>query len=328
MNKPQALIVFTGGYSGEAVISRKSAAMIMAQIDRTRFEPVLVHINPKGWFFETEASGEKTATTLDDLVGDPRKFIGAFIMVHGTPGEDGKLQTMLDAAGMRYTTGDADCMALTFNKGRTNALLRNENIAVARSVELAHTEPWDAHEISESVGMPCFVKPNETGSSIGISRAETVAELAGAIALARSVSTSGVLVESLLEGREFTVGVVPDEHGKPTVLPVTEITTERSFFDYEAKYQGASQETTPALIPKEQSDALQAQALAVYRATQCRGMARVDMIWTEPGVASVIEVNGVPGFSEVSIIPQQAEKSGFTKSKLISNIIDSTLLSD
>ena len=88
MNKPQALIVFTGGYSGEAVISRKSAAMIMAQIDRTRFEPVLVHINPKGWFFETEASGEKTSTTLDDLVGDPRKFIGAFIMVHGTPGED------------------------------------------------------------------------------------------------------------------------------------------------------------------------------------------------------------------------------------------------
>ena len=328
MTKPQALIVFTGGYSGEAVISRKSAAMVMAQIDRQRFLPVLVHVDPKGWFMENEATGEKTATNLSEILADPRAFIGAFIMVHGTPGEDGKLQTTLDEVGMRYTTGDADCMALTFNKGRTNAVLREESIAVASSVELTHSDPWNAIEIAETVGIPCFIKPNETGSSIGISRAETTADVAAAIALARSVSTSGVLIESLLEGREFTVGVVPDEQGEPTVLPVTEITTERVFFDYEAKYQGASQETTPASIPDSQRDALQTQALAVYRATRCRGMARVDMIWTKPGEASVIEVNGVPGFSEVSIIPQQAEKSGFSKSTLISNIIDSTLLKD
>jgi D-alanine-D-alanine ligase len=328
MPKPQALIVFTGGYSGEAVISLKSSAMVMAQIDRERFLPVLVHINPNGWSIENEATGEKIATNLETLKNDSRQFIGAFIMVHGTPGEDGKLQTLLDAVGMRYTTGSADCMALTFNKGRTNTLLSAQKIAVAHSVELAHSEPWDASYIAKSVGMPCFVKPNETGSSIGISRAETVAELAGAIALARSVSTHGVLVESLLEGREFTVGVVPNEQGQPTVLPVTEITTDRLFFDYKAKYQGASQEITPAHIPIEQSQAIQDQALAVYRTTKCRGMARVDMIWTAPGVASVIEVNGVPGFSEVSIIPQQAEKSGFSKMKLISNIIDSTLLAD
>ena len=328
MSQPQALIVFTGGYSGEAVISRKSAAMVMAQVDRIRFQPVLVHINPKGWLMEDEVTGEKTVTNLEALVNDERAFIGAFIMVHGTPGEDGKLQTMLDEAGMRYTTGDANCMALTFNKDRTNALLREKKIEVARSIELDHSEPWDADEIANALSIPCFVKPNETGSSIGISRAETVADLASAIALARSVSTSGVLVEALLEGREFTVGVVPNEQGQPTVLPVTEITTERLFFDYEAKYQGASQEITPALIPESQRDALQAQALAVYRATRSQGMARVDMIWTEPGVASVIEVNGVPGFSEVSIIPQQTEKSGFSTETLISNIIDSTLLMD
>lgn len=326
MSKARALVVFTGGYSGEAVISRKSAAMVMAQIDRNLFSPVLVHINPKGWFMEDEKTGEMVLTALDALKNDSRKFIGAFIMVHGTPGEDGKLQALLDAAGMRYTTGSEECMALTFNKGKTNALLRKHGIAVAHSIELAHSDPWDAEAISASVGMPCFVKPNETGSSIGISRAETVSELASAIALARSVSTHGVLVESLLSGREFTVGVVPNENGVPTVLPVTEITTERLFFDYEAKYQGASQEITPAPIPESQRQALQAQALNVYQATACRGMARVDMIWTEPGIASVIEVNGVPGFSEVSIIPQQAEKSGFTKTALITNIISSTLI--
>jgi D-alanine-D-alanine ligase len=180
MSQPQALIVFTGGYSGEAVISRKSAAMVMAQIDRIRFQPVLVHINPKGWFMEDELTGEKTTTNLE-CTGQRQtpnsSARSSWCTAHPARMESCKPRSMKSEC---VTPREMpDCMALTFNKGQTNALLREKKIEVARSVELAHLSLGMRMKSPNAVGIPCFVKPNETGSSIGISRAETVAELAG-----------------------------------------------------------------------------------------------------------------------------------------------------
>ena len=324
MSHPTAIVVFTGGYSGEAVISRKSARMVMNNIDRKRFDPVLIHIDEEGWFEET-ASG-KIQTSLDQLLSDDRGFIGGFIMVHGTPGEDGKLQSMLEQCGFKHTTGDHECMALTFNKGRTTAALKASGIPVADSVQIPSGTNWEVNKIADSIGLPCFVKPNETGSSIGINRAESLDELDAAINAAQAIGDSGVLIESLLVGREFTVGIVPDAHGHPQALPVTEIRTHRKFFDFTAKYDGESEEITPADIDLETSGALQKRALEVYQVTRCKGMARVDMIWLDNQKAAVIEINTVPGFSEASIIPKQAEAVGMSKTELISRIIDQTLL--
>ena len=321
----QSIVVFTGGYSGEAVISRKSAAMVMANIDRSRFEPLLVHIDPDGWF--TEIDGIKAPTSLAELMKDPADFIGAFIMVHGTPGENGLLQKELEDAGFPCTTGNAEAIALTFHKGRTTEFLASQSLPVARAIQIADGARWSSSELISKLGLPCFVKPNETGSSIGISKVSAATGLDEAIEAAMAISSSGVVVESLLTGREFTSGVIPDAAGRPTALPVTEIRTHREFFDYEAKYAGESEEITPAEIPADWTAQLQAMAVAVYQATGMRGMARVDMMSEGPDRICVIEINSVPGFSEASIIPKQAEALGMSKMALISRIIDQTLLS-
>ena len=320
----QSLVVFTGGTSGEAVISRKSAAMVMANIDRTRFAPTLVHINEDGWF--AEADGELVPTNLEQLMADPANYLGAFIMVHGTPGEDGKLQAELDAVSFPCTTGNAQAIALTFHKGRTLDFLRERGLPVAQSIQIpAGTEAHEA-DLIEALGLPCFVKPNETGSSIGISKVTSKAELGPAIGAARAVGGNGVVVESMLLGREFTSGIIPDATGAPMALPVTEIRTHRTFFDYDAKYAGESEETTPADIAPAWSEKLQAMAKKVYEATGMRGLARVDMMSKGPNQIHIIEINSVPGFSEASIIPKQAAAAGLSKQDLITRIIEQTLL--
>ena len=299
----KALVVFTGGTSGEAVISRKSAAMVMANIDRTRFAPMLVHINEDGWF--AEVAGEMIPTDLQRLQADPANYIGAFVMVHGTPGEDGKLQAELEAAGFPHTTGDAHTMALTFHKGHTTAFLAEKGLPVARVLQIAPGGTWSPEELIGKLGLPCFVKPNETGSSIGISKVSEATQLQAAIETAMAVGGSGVVVESMLQGREFTSGVIPDASGQPVAMPVTEIRTHREFFDYKAKYAGESEEITPAEISAEWTAALQAKAVEVYRVTGMRGMARVDMMSESPDRIHIIEINAVPGFPKPASSPSR-----------------------
>ena len=199
---------------------------------------------------------------------------------------------------------------------------------MARSYQIPHEGSWKASEIIESLGLPCFVKPNETGSSIGIHKVTSEDQLDAAIHDAQAIGgMGGVVVESFLAGREFTSGVIPSADGTPMALPVTEIRTDRAFFDYAAKYEGESEEITPADIPENLRNRLQQLAIAVYNATHMRGLARVDMMSELDGEPHVIEINAVPGFSEASIIPKQAHALGLSKTALISRIIDQTLLS-
>ena len=330
---PLHIAVLAGGYSGEADVSRRSAAMVMAHMDRTRFFPYLVHINPDGWWVEHPESGHRTEVDKDSLAyahaeGTLVRADVAFVMVHGTPGEDGLLQAHLDLCGIPHTTASARVMATTFHKGWTTALLRDAGIAVARSVECVPSDVWDEAQQSaviDDLGLPCFVKPNESGSSIGITRVASQDQLWPAVMEARETGTSTVLVEALLHGREFTCGIVPDGQGGVQALPVTEIVSHNEFFDFAAKYDGQSHEITPATLDDRDVEALQRQAKAVYRTLHLNGMARVDMMMEVGGEPHVIEVNTVPGFSAQSIIPQQAEVAGMDKTALISLLIDDAL---
>lgn len=327
-NTPRSLAVLTGGYSAEAPVSRKSAAMVMANIDRDRWSPTLVHIDSDGWWAELPGFDARFPIDRVDFSvalpdGGRLLFEKVLIMVHGTPGENGRLQAYFEMIGMPHTNGSPRSMALTFHKGWTTTLLRSQHIAVARSVILFPGDPLpdpSAHD-----GFPCFVKPNEAGSSFGVSRVDTAEDLQAAIdhAFAECTEEGNILIEAFLPGREFSVGVIPSaaDWQRPEVLPVTEIIAEGTFFDYAAKYQGASQEITPADIPADVAAAMQATAVDVYRVTECRGLARVDMKWTPGTPPAVIEVNTIPGFTEHSLVPQQAAHIGLSRTELINRIL-------
>ncbi len=330
---PLHIAVLAGGYSGEADVSRRSAAMVMEHVDRTRFVPYLVHIDPDSWWVEHPETSERTPVDKDTLAYKHAENTTvqadlAFVMVHGTPGEDGQLQAHLDLCGIPHTTASARVMATTFHKGWTTALLRDAGISVARSVECLPSDKWDdsrQKEVLESLGLPCFVKPNESGSSLGITRVTQREQLWPAVLEARKTGTSTVLIEARLKGREFTCGIIPDGLGGIQALPITEIVSDNDFFDYAAKYDGQSHEITPAQLDPRDTNALQDQAVMVYQTLHLKGMARVDMMMEQGGEPHVIEINAVPGFSAESIIPQQANVAGIDKANLISRLIDEAL---
>ena len=327
MNAPKLrLAVVCGGYSAEAAVSRKSAANVMEHLDHERYEPTLIHIDPEGWWAEVE--GERCPVSREKFTvpGLP-PFDGVFIIVHGTPGEDGRLQGYFELLGIPHTTGNARNMALTFHKGWTTGLLRSKGHPVAPSKEIpqgADVAALDLELLLVGIGLPCFVKPNEAGSSVGVHRVDRLEELRPAIEAALAAESSSVLVEGFLKGREFTVGVLPDGAGGIMALPITEIISHNVFFDYAAKYEGASDELTPADLPVETTEQMQELAVAVYRDLDCRGMARVDMILME-GIPRIIEINTVPGFSGASIVPQQGAAAGLSKQDILTRVVEATV---
>jgi D-alanine-D-alanine ligase len=317
--------VFAGGYSAEAAVSLKSAAMVMNNIDRDRFDPVLITVSKEGW--KAEHNGLPVTVNRSDLSVETREGSlrpqVAFIMIHGTPGENGILQGYLDTIGMPYTTGGVLNMALTFDKGLTTQTLRAMGLPTTTGILIRPGGNQNLDEIIAKTGLPCFVKPNRGGSSIGMTKVNRTDQLEGAIATALN-EDSQVIVERFISGTEVTCGVIPWEGGI-RALPATEIVSENEFFDFEAKYLGKSQEITPARIPDATMKVVQDFAEQIYIALECRGMIRVDMIIAD-GQPHVIEVNTVPGFTEASIIPQQAAAIGIGKTELITRVIESSLL--
>ena len=331
---PRRVAVLAGGYSGEAEISRKSAAMVLAHMDRSLFAPVLVHIDVEGWWCERPSDGRRVAVdpssfSFDKSDGETWSPELAFVIVHGTPGEDGILQRSLECASIPHTTASSAVMALTFHKGQTTRALREAGIPVAASAEVAPGETWGAarqEDVLAELGLPVFVKPNEAGSSLGISKVNDHAAFWPAVEAARAEDEGSVLVEANLNGREFSCGVIPDGAGGLQVLPVTEIVTENEFFDYAAKYEGQSHEITPASLNERDTAKLQSTALRVYETLRLRGMARVDMMMVPGELAHVIEINGVPGFSEASIVPRQVAAVCLDKRALVTRLLQAATL--
>lgn len=326
MSKPKIAFV-TGGYSGEAEISYKSAVTIQNNIDTDKFDVYRIDITPQGWFYD-HPSGDRSAVNKDDfsiLLSEKKiNFDAVLIGIHGTPGEDGKLQGYFDLLNLPYTSCDAATSALTFNKRYTVAVAAFSGIPVARSLHLFRHSAVSAEEVLNQLSLPVFVKPNNGGSSIGMSKVDEGSQLSAALEKAFKEDDQ-VLVEEFIPGREFTVGVF--KTGKDIiVLPITEVETKKDFFDFEAKYQGMSTETTPANIDEHMQQKIRETASKVYSIFNCRGVVRIDFIYNkERDQPFMLEINTVPGQSEASIVPQQVKVMGWTLKDFYSALIEDAL---
>lgn len=322
MKKTIALV--TGGFSGEAVISYKSAFTIQNNLDPEKWICYLIDITSSGWFF-SGPDGIKVPVDKNDfsitVEGVKILFDAVLIGLHGSPGEDGKLQGYFDCLKIRYTSCNSATSALTFNKRYTLAVAAFGGINVARSLHLFKNSPIDIQNILSTLSLPVFVKPNNGGSSIGMSKVTFEKDLSDAIQKAFKEDDQ-VLVEEFIKGREFTIGVFKSK-GKIISLPITEVITTKEFFDFEAKYSGASKEITPALLDDTIADKIRTAAVKAYSIFNCNGVIRIDFIYDVSfGEPFMLEINTVPGQSEASIIPQQVKAMGWTLQQFYSALLE------
>ena len=323
MKKNIALV--TGGFSGEAVISYKSAITIDNNLDRNYFNVYKIDINPKGWFYEMP-DGEKKEVNKNDfsleLENGKIKFDAVFIGMHGTPGEDGKLQGYFDTLKIPYTSCDAATSALTFNKRYTVAVASFSGINVAKSVLLFKNGKASPDEVIRQLKFPVFVKPNNGGSSIGMSKVNSPSDEVGVAIEKAFKEDDQVLVEEFIKGREFTTGVFKSK-GQIIVLPITEVISKKDFFDYEAKYEGASTEITPAQIDEVIAEKIRDTAKKIYALFNCKGVVRIDFIYNEEaGQPFMLEINTIPGQSEASIVPQQVKAMGWSLKEFYTKLVE------
>lgn len=317
----KTLAVVAGGFTGEREISLKSAQMVLDHFDHPSFRPQLVVIDQSGWravVGDTEFPIHREDFSYTDADGTRHHFAGAFVMVHGTPGEDGKLQGYFDLIGIPYSTGPQATMALTFHKAFCNGYLESHGFKVAKRLLLRAQDHYSTADIVGELGLPIFVKPNSGGSSLATSKVDVKEGLHRAIDAAMGLDGE-VIIEQFLPGTEVTCGVI-EVDGVATALPATEIISRGAFFDFEAKYHGQSEEITPARIKPAAMEAVQNTAVQLWKLLDCRGMIRVDFMLHE-GIPAIIEINTVPGFSEASIIPQQAAAIGLSKAELIRAVL-------
>lgn len=322
MKKRIALV--TGGFSGEAEISYKSAITVGNNLDREKFDVYKIDINPTGWFYLAE-DGQRSVVNKEDFSilanGHNVTFDAVLMCMHGTPGEDGKLQGYFDMLNIPYTSCDAATSALSFNKRYTVAVAAFAGISVAKSVHLFKHTPVAASSLLTQLQLPVFVKPNNGGSSIGMSKVNKGDELDAAIEKAFREDDQ-VLVEEYISGREFTIGVFKHK-GQVITLPITEVISKKEFFDYEAKYQGMSDEITPAQVDEAIAAKVRHAAQRIYELLNCRGIVRIDFIYNEAsGQPCMLEVNTVPGQSEASIVPQQVKAMGWTLKDFYTAVVE------
>ncbi len=320
------IAVLAGGYSSEYSISMLSATEILHSLDSERYDGRLVEIRPDGWFVKME-KGDFLPINKDNfsyqINGAPIQFDIVLNSIHGDPGENGKLQAYFELLQQPFSGCDSFCSSLTFNKYVCNSLLSNSDIAVAKSVLLRKGDIPNVNEIIQKIGLPCFVKPNNGGSSCGITRVNQSSQLMPAIEAAFKEDHE-VLIEKFLQGRELTCGLVKSGN-QFLVLPITEIISKKEFFDYEAKYTpGIADEITPAEIPE--SLAIQCGDLSkqIYQILNCRGLVRMDYIFSDNQLW-FLEVNTIPGMSENSIVPQQIRAMGKTTTEVFNLILEDVM---
>lgn len=316
------IAVLAGGYSSEYVISLRSAETIVENIDKELFNVFLIHIKKDIWEVQSDNACGIPINKNDfsfSLNNQKTTFDAVYMIIHGTPGEDGRLQAYFEMLGIPVTTGGTLAMSLSFDKFYCNQFLKAQNILVADSVRVQKGIDFSSNEIIEKLGLPLFVKPANAGSSFGISKVKSGEELLPAIEKAMTESND-VLIEQFIAGREFTVGVFASEK-EDYLLPVTEIISANEFFDYEAKYTPElAQEITPADIDKKTTLKIQQKALEIYKLLNLNGIARVDFILNNEKLY-FLEINTVPGMSKESIVPKQIAEAGYNMKNFLSLVI-------
>src|ERR1700733_9176756 len=318
----------TGGFSGEAKISYQSAIVIEKNIDKERFDLYKIDIRVDGWFHELPR-GDKIEVNKNDfsLLTDDETitFDAVLIGIHGTPGEDGKLQGYFDMLHIPYTSCDCATSAITFNKRHTVAIAGANGIKVSKSVLLFKKGFQSPDELVKNLKFPVFVKPNNGGSSIGMSKVISPSEELGNAIEKAFKEDDQVLVEEFIQGREFTIGVFQAK-GEIIPLPITNVISKKDFFDYEAKYHGASEEITPAQIDDGITQQIKTAAVKAYRIFNCKGVVRIDFIYNEAaGEPYMLEINTVPGQSEASIVPQQVKCMGWSMTEFYTALLEECL---
>ena len=311
----KTVAVVAGGTSSEYVISLRSAQTVLDHLDRTAFEPYLIIVTLDRWYAKV---GEQELPVNKDnfsvqIDSETVTFAAVYNIIHGTPGEDGKIQGYFDLLGIPYTGCGVLTSAITFSKSICKQLVHTHKITTPRSVTLTHVDEVTS-ELSNELSFPCFVKPNNGGSSFGASKVDQPDQLTAAVQQALAHDREA-LIEEYIQGQELTCGVYR-KNGVAQALPITEIVTKNSFFDFQAKYEGASEEITPARIEDDVRDQCQRLTEQIYMLLNCRGFVRIDYMLRE-GTLYFIEANTTPGFSAESIFPQQIRAAGLDVGQMV-----------
>ncbi len=320
------IAVVCGGNSGEYDVSVKSGKVVFDSLPTEKYQAFMVIIKGAEWLVRISDENMIPINKEDFsfvMNGHTIIFDAIFNAIHGTPGEDGKLLGYFDMIGLPYTSSSMLVSAVTFNKDFCKRIVASHGVKVAKSVLVVKNQAVDPDNIISKLGLPVFVKPNNGGSSVGVTKVKSIEDLLPAIQKAMNEDNE-VLIESFLSGREFGCGVMQTKNGM-FVFPVTEIISKKEFFDYEAKYTpGMADEITPAVIVVEAENKIKTTSALLYRALSCKGFVRFDFIISK-GKLYFLEVNTVPGISPDSILPKQAEAMGISLSKLFDMALENIL---
>ena len=317
------IAIVAGGDSSELPVSLKSANGISSFLDKSRYETYIVEIQNKEWRVRLGDGLFDPINRHDfsfDKQGENMKFDFAYITIHGTPREDGKLQGYFDLLGIPYSSCGVLASAITFDKFVCNQYLKGFGMRVAESILLREGQTISAEDVVNKVGLPCFIKPNLGGSSFGVTKVKTIAEVQPAIDKAFAESKE-VMIEAFMDGTEVTCGCYKTRD-KSVVFPITEVVTHNEFFDYDAKYNGEVDEITPARLSVELTERIQKLTSALYDILDCSGIIRADFIITDEKLINLLEINTTPGMTPTSFIPQQVKAAGLDIQDVLTDIIE------
>ncbi|MDO4162830.1 MAG: D-alanine--D-alanine ligase [Bacteroides sp.] len=323
----RTIAIVGGGDTSEYHVSLRSAQGIYSFIDKEKYTLYIVEMHGLDWHVQLP-DGTKTPVDRNDfsfvLNGQKTTFDFAYITIHGTPGEDGRLQGYFDMLHIPYSCCGVLAASLTYDKFACNQFLKGFGVRIADSILLRGGQTIADEDVLEKIGLPCFIKPSLGGSSFGVTKVKTREQIQPAIAKAFEEAQE-VLIEAFMEGTELTCGCYKTRT-KSVVFPVTEVVSHNEYFDYEAKYNGESDEITPARISEELSDRVQKLTLAIYDILGAQGLIRVDYIVTAGEKINLLEVNTTPGMTTASFIPQQVRAAGLDIKDVMTDIIENKFL--
>ena len=319
----RTIAIVAGGDSSEYIVSLRSAQGIYSFIDKENYHLYIVMMKGLDWHVQLP---DETTCPIDrndfsfQLNGEKITFDFAYITIHGTPGENGRLQGYFDMMGIPYSCCGVLAAALTFNKFVCNQYLRGFGVRIAEALSLRQGQTVSDNDVIEKIGLPCFIKPSLGGSSFGVTKVKTREQIQPAIAKAFEEGEE-VVIEAFMDGTEITCGCYKTKD-KSVVFPITEVVTHNEYFDYDAKYNGQVDEITPARIPNELRDRIQMLTSAIYDILGAQGIIRIDYIITEGDKINLLEVNTTPGMTPTSFIPQQVRAAGLNITDVMTDIIE------
>lgn len=319
----RTIAIVAGGDSSEYIVSLRSAQGIYSFIDKEKYNLYIVMMKGLDWHVQLP---DETTYPIDrndfsfQLNGEKITFDFAYITIHGTPGENGRLQGYFDMMGIPYSCCGVLAAALTFNKFACNQYLRGFGVRIAEALSLRQGQSVSDEDVIEKIGLPCFIKPSLGGSSFGVTKVKTREQIQPAIAKAFDEGEE-VVIEAFMDGTEITCGCYKTKD-KSVVFPITEVVTHNEYFDFDAKYNGQVDEITPARIPDELRDRVQMLTSAIYDILGAQGIIRIDYIITEGDKINLLEVNTTPGMTPTSFIPQQVRAAGLNITDVMTDIIE------